>query len=36
MDKFNDQIDELNDKLIKYKIELGRLRKILDKANIKY
>jgi hypothetical protein len=36
MDKFNDQIDELNDKLIKYKIELGRLRKILDKSNIKY
>ena len=36
MDKYENQILNLNNKLIKYKKELGRLRKILEKNNIKY
>lgn len=36
MDNFQGKIDELETKLIKYKKELGRLRKILDDNRIKY
>jgi hypothetical protein len=36
MDKYDGQLEELENKLIKYKKELGRLRKILDDNKIKY